>query len=783
MNVKHALAIPAALLASATTLAAQDPPFRAKLRGTFSDGTQFSDVWGEGNVALVAHIGQSLINIVDVSNPDDPTFLTTWTVPPPSFGASAQDVKAENGLMYVCLDSNTAESVEIVDIRDPANPAHLSWVRINGLTRPHNIFVDQGWLFIAPGAGQEIGIVDLTSYDPDNPPVRIETPKYYVSGLGSVHDVTVQNGLMYISDIGPGVPNPEDGSYRVYDVSDLANTAPSFLGTIEGGRVHSSWPTGDDAYSVSADEDWGGPIKLFEHVDQGTSIDFIQRDSWVNPLSGIGASGNPHNPVFFENRLYIANNAGGALVLQLDRTSNTLEQVASYDTSTIVPATYFGEGCWGMYPFFGHETVLVSDRQNGLFVVDFSGLELAFPSPRPDLLAPGSDATIDITIDPLGTAVLDASSVTLHTSVNDGTFQTSAMSSTGGNGWQGTFPSLSCGDKISWYVSAQDTLGETYTRPGLAPTDVYRFFVSSGLTGVLVDDFETDMGWTASTVGAPTSGEWQRGVPVDNGAQPPSDDPDSAGTQCYVTEIGSGGFDDVDGGTVRLTSPVMDFSGFDGVISYLRWYLNTDADGPEGEPFVVEISNDAGGSWTTVESVTRDGGGWSKHAFRISDFVPPTAQMQVRFSASDDPDDSTCEAGVDNFRAERFECALTLASATFRNGTSVNRSCYASTNAPVLGGFWNATVDTTGHAGAVLTELYLYALPATGPVLPYGEVLIDLGSPRFFRDSEAVTQTVNPHANFIPYDVSFVGASTASQAVILGGGVELCNAQDLVVGF
>ena len=232
-----------------------------------------------------------------------------------------------------------------------------------------------------------------------------------------------------------------------------------------------------------------------------------------------------------------------------------------------------------------------------------------------------------------------------------------------------------------------------------------------------------------------------------------------------------------------LTSPVMDFSGFDGVISYLRWYYNNDADGPQGEPFLVQVSNDGGGSWSEVESFPRSAGGWLENSFRISDILPPTSQMVVRFAAVDSPDNSFVEAGVDNFKAERFECAAPIASATFRNGTGVNRACYANLTLPTLGTSWDVTVDPTGHPGAVITEVYLYALGQTGPVINAGEVLVNLGSPRFFRSSRAITATPNLHQNFIPYDVSFAGAQTATQALILGGGVELCNAYDLVVGF
>jgi hypothetical protein len=74
------------------------------------------------------------------------------------------------------------------------------------------------------------------------------------------------------------------------------------------------------------------------------------------------------------------------------------------------------------------------------------------------------------------------------------------------------------------------------------------------------------------------------------------------------------------------------------------------------------------------------------------------------------------------------------------------------------------------------------ALP--GLVPPYGEILVDLGSPRLFAASLSASFGSATLFSFpVPNDPSFAGQTAACQAAVLGGGVELCNALDIVAGY
>lgn len=124
------------------------------------------------------------------------------------------------------------------------------------------------------------------------------------------------------------------------------------------------------------------------------------------------------------------------------------------------------------------------------------------------------------------------------------------------------------------------------------------------------------------------------------------------------------------------------------------------------------------------------------------------------------------------------------ASATVRNGTGVNPTCL-SAGPPVLGSVWTARIDTTGHAGARTTVLVGYTRPATGPVTPVGELLFDPASTRLFQilAPPDASSGIAQHALGVPANTSLVGLPATVQGRIVGGGTQLTNAVDLVLGF
>jgi len=237
-----------------------------------------------------------------------------------------------------------------------------------------------------------------------------------------------------------------------------------------------------------------------------------------------------------------------------------------------------------------------------------------------------------------------------------------ALTSLGGDLYSATMPNTVPGDEPEFYFSAQGNGGTTIYAPFNAPGTVYSFDVCL-VDVVMTDDFETNQGWTVQSDPSLSTGEWERGNPGKTDAQP-GDDHSPNGVNCYVTGRlgGSIGDYDVDGGPTYLTSPVIDLSAGDAVMNFYLWFYHS-TNGTQ-QPLEIDMSDDGGNSWTRVKNVNHDAQ-WNLHSYKVSDYVSPTSQVQVRFKANDNPNDSVVEALVDDFSIERYNYSPSIWAAAY----------------------------------------------------------------------------------------------------------------------
>jgi len=273
------------------------------------------------------------------------------------------------------------------------------------------------------------------------------------------------------------------------------------------------------------------------------------------------------------------------------------------------------------------------------------GLDMDLVDARPDFVNPAGGDTIAITVSP-DNDVQPSGDVTLWVNSGSG-FNPVSMTNDGGGTYIGVFPPADCGDNISYYFSADDTDGGTWSLPTSGASGAWSTLAATGVEFVLNEDFETDSGWSVENVSLST-GAWERAVPGDFGRDDPSFDADGSG-RCYVT--GNANLDDVDGGPTNLDTPVLDLTTLtDPRVSYARWHSSNGND-----PFRFQISNNGGSTFSTVETVS-DSSGWNTVEFRVSDHAAITDQMVFRFTVQDTPNDSITESGVDAFRVFDIVC-------------------------------------------------------------------------------------------------------------------------------
>ncbi|MAB79683.1 MAG: hypothetical protein CMJ89_10070 [Planctomycetes bacterium] len=318
------------------------------------------------------------------------------------------------------------------------------------------------------------------------------------------------------------------------------------------------------------------------------------------------------------------------------------------------------------------EQVEVSSPTSGMWVVEVRGTSLpggtqpfslvsshvltdgpyvriGFPLGLPTVLTPGSQT--GITADIVAQNDTLQGTPVLFFRYDGGAFLSTMMVAVGSDRWTAFLPPPVCNATPEFYVGASGTISGTNTSPSTAPGDVHQAIVHTTQT-VFADDFETDTGWTVFNEPSLIDGGWERGTPAGEGDRgDPFTDYDGSG-QCFLTDNIAGN-SDVDG-TTRLLSPSFDLSASgDYYVSYARWFTNDDFD---TDVMDVEV-RDGGGAWVNIETTGNDGP-WSLQTLRVNDFIPPSAAIQFRFSAADDPNDSVTEAGVDGFRIERRTCPV-----------------------------------------------------------------------------------------------------------------------------
>jgi hypothetical protein len=249
------------------------------------------------------------------------------------------------------------------------------------------------------------------------------------------------------------------------------------------------------------------------------------------------------------------------------------------------------------------------------------------------------------------------SDVNCHYQVNDGLWETVAMTDVSGS-YESTFDGFAPGTILKYYFTANDINGSVGTVNPVGahqtsfPTLPHILLI--GVNEVGRHDCDNNEDWGTWQTGVPgdnaTTGIWLLEIPIPSvtvdvapgTVVQTGDQVTPAGEYCLFTgngSVGGGiGENDVDGGKTTLQTTTIDLSSFTNpIISYYRWYTNSPPGGanPGADYWQVRMSNDNGATWTYVENTKTSDMQWRRNAFHVSDFMNPTAQMKLQFIASD----------------------------------------------------------------------------------------------------------------------------------------------------
>jgi len=302
-----------------------------------------------------------------------------------------------------------------------------------------------------------------------------------------------------------------------------------------------------------------------------------------------------------------------------------------------------------------YDVICDAFQDHGIDCPPIQAIIFEFPGGRPDLVSTAGPTTIELDI-LANTSTPIPSTATISFRANGGSFQTEPLVQQGGDRFTATLPAAVCLDDVEYFFEVSDG-STTFANPSSAPASLYQALGGTGFS--FNDDFNQDLGWDVQNTGGLTAGAWERGTPANGGRGDPSTDFDGSDS-AYLTGNQAGN-SDIDNGATTLISPRLDATVPGATVSYARWYSNDTGNAPEEDIFTVEISNDDGATWQTLEVVGPTGpqvrGGWFAKTFQVADFVTPTDQVRLRFTAQDAGAGSIVEAAVDAVRIITCETA------------------------------------------------------------------------------------------------------------------------------
>mgnify|MGYP006142505053 FL=1 len=569
-----------------------------------------SDVWGyatsDGEYALVgAYNG---ISVVDVTNATSPNELAFFSGPESIW----RDLKTWDNYLY-CINE-TGAGLQIVNlsevISNAVNPTYIENTNL-GFTTAHNIFIDKsGILYVF---GSNYGVGGCIMFDLNNNP---ENPEF----LGVFNDYYFHDGMVRGDTLWGGAIN--NGVFSAIDVSDKSN--PIIIGSHPTPNTfsHNCWISDDGNSLFTTDEVSGAYVAAYDVSDLSNIEELDRIQAWSGSSDVI-----PHNTHVNGDFIVTSYYTDGVSVVDVSNPSNLVE-VAFYDTSDDYDGNGFN-GAWGAYPWLPSGNILVTDIENGLFVLEPKYTNASFVSgvvtddndmPISNVLiqiegtnyetttsldgsyatgvadegtytltfsAPGyQDQSIEVNLSSLQSLDFSIQLIPLFDAM---AVQISVVDALSFVGVASAFVTVYNNDFEYNWTSNQDGSVAGSLFPGTYSVSVgfwgfqtvcsqitveessidFSFELEKGYS----DDFSIDLGWTVENEASLSAGAWERGQP--NGTEyqsqamnPNSDASGDCGSQAFITGNASNataGQADVDDGRTTLYAPLMDLSSYQSV--------------------------------------------------------------------------------------------------------------------------------------------------------------------------------------------------------------------------
>lgn len=342
--------------------------------------TEGNDCWGwtdpdtQKEYALMG-INSGIV-FIDISDPIEPIILGTLNST--TVNSSWRDVKVYDSHAFIVSEAN-AHGMQVFDLKRLRNPSNITLpftadTVFTGFGSAHNIVINEetGYAYIVGASRSSTyggGPIFINIQDPINPVIE----GGFATG-GYSHDAQV------ITYSGPDTDytNKEiligsnENEIVIADVTDKTN--PIVISTISYSNVkyaHQGWFTEDLKYFILGDE-----LDELQIGNNTRSIifDFTDLDNPAYHFDYLGTTAAiDHNGYVKDNVYYQANYTAGVRMIDVSNVANKVfSEVGFFDTYPENNNTNFN-GVWNVYPYFPSGNIIISDIDNGFFVIRKSG--------------------------------------------------------------------------------------------------------------------------------------------------------------------------------------------------------------------------------------------------------------------------------------------------------------------------------------------------------------------------------------------------------------------------
>ncbi len=317
---------------------------------------------------------------VDVTDPYDPRYLGSLTGTAGSRITIWRDMKVFRDHAFIVAGGTEGHGMQVFDLtqlRDVTDPRDFAPAAVyTGIESAINVAIntETGFAYLTGSTGGETCGGGLHMVDIRSPldPVFVgcfADPETGRRGTGTSHDTQC---VVYRG------PDPDykgreicvssnETAMSVADVTDKRNpVAVADASYPAVAYAHQGWLTEDHRYFYSTDE----LDELTGWVDATRTLiwDLEDLDDPILVKEYMGPTrATDHNLYVRGDRLYLSVNLDGLRVVDISDPENPVE-FGHFDT-TPGSDSEGGGGTWSVFPFFGSGNVLVSSREEGLFVV------------------------------------------------------------------------------------------------------------------------------------------------------------------------------------------------------------------------------------------------------------------------------------------------------------------------------------------------------------------------------------------------------------------------------